>query len=42
MQRLLDEKAYIDEVLSAGAERARKIAIPVRDDLFKILGFIQD
>jgi len=42
MQRLLDDKAYIGEVLSGGAERARKIAIPVRDDLFKILGFIQD
>jgi hypothetical protein len=29
-------------VLSQGAVRARKIAIPVREDLFKIIGFIQD
>ena len=42
MQRLLGDKAYIEGVLSAGAERARKIALPIRDDLFKILGFIQD
>ena len=40
MKRLLDDPAYIDQVLAAGAARARAIAEPVFDDVKKIVGFI--
>ena len=40
MKRLLDDRAYIDQVLARGAERARAIAAPIYDDVKQIVGFI--
>ena len=41
MQRLVDDTAYIDGVLSAGASRARAISAPVLRQANEILGFVQ-
>ncbi len=40
MNELMDDPGYIDAVLVDGAERARRIATPVYDDVKKIIGFI--
>jgi tryptophanyl-tRNA synthetase len=40
MQRLSGDKAYIDQVLTRGAERARAIAEPVYARVREIVGFI--
>ncbi len=40
MRRLMDDRAYIDQVLADGAQRARAIAAPIYHDVKKILGFI--
>jgi len=42
MQRLAADPAYIDGVLSDGAERARAIAQPIRDEVYEIVGFLQN
>jgi tryptophanyl-tRNA synthetase len=41
MQRLMRDPAYIDSVLSAGAESARTLSAPVLREVFDIVGFIQ-
>ena len=41
MQRLVDDTAYIDGVLSDGAVRARAISAPVLRQVNEILGFVQ-
>ncbi len=40
MRRLMEDRAYIDQVLADGARRAREIAAPIYRDVKKILGFI--
>ncbi len=40
MNRLMDDNAYIDNILTNGAERARQIATPIYNDVKKIIGFI--
>jgi tryptophanyl-tRNA synthetase len=42
MQRLSTDPGYIDGVLSDGAERARAIAQPIRDEVYEIVGFLQN
>ena len=42
MQRLSTDPGYIDGVLSGGAERARAIAQPIRDEVYEIVGFLQN
>ena len=42
MQRLTADPDYIDGVLSGGAERARAIAQPIRDEVYEIVGFLQN
>jgi tryptophanyl-tRNA synthetase len=42
MQRLSADPDYIDGVLSDGAARAREIAQPIRDEVYEIVGFLQN
>ncbi|MBK20571.1 MAG: tryptophan--tRNA ligase [Rhodospirillaceae bacterium] len=42
MQRYADDPGYIDSVLSGGAERARAIATPIRDEVYDIVGFLRN
>jgi tryptophanyl-tRNA synthetase len=42
MQRLSADPSYIDGVLSDGAARARAIAQPIRDEVYEIVGFLQN
>ena len=42
MQRLTADPDYIDGVLSDGAERARVIAQPIRDEVYEIVAFLQN
>ena len=41
MNRMMADKAYIDGVLKAGAEKAKTIAAPVYEEVKKIVGFIR-
>ena len=41
MNRLLQDKAEIDRILGAGAERADAIAQPILDEVYDILGMIR-
>lgn len=41
MNRMMADKAYIDGVLKAGAEKARALATPVYEEVKKIVGFIR-
>jgi len=40
MRRLMDDPGYIDGVLARGAERARALAQPVLDDVYRAVGFL--
>ncbi|MDT9598491.1 tryptophan--tRNA ligase [Sphingosinicella rhizophila] len=37
-QRLLSDKAHLDRILAAGADKARSIADPILDDVYDIIG----
>ena len=41
MQRLMADPDYVDTVLAGGAERAREIAGPILDDVYRIVGFLR-
>jgi len=41
MQRLAGDPGYIDGVLRKGGERATSIAVPIRDEIYDIVGFIK-
>ena len=41
MQRFAGDPKYIDSVLFDGAERARAIAEPIRDEVYEIIGFLR-
>jgi tryptophanyl-tRNA synthetase len=41
MKRLMDEPAYIDSILKAGAERADAIARPILAEVYDIVGFLR-
>ena len=41
MQRLVADTGYIDGVLADGARRAREIAEPVLQDVYRIVGFLR-
>ena len=41
MQRFAGDPRYIDSVLFDGAERARAIAEPIRDEVYEIVGFLR-
>lgn len=41
MNRMMADKAYIDGILKAGAEKARTLATPVYEEVKKIVGFIR-
>lgn len=41
MNRLCDEKTYIDSILREGSVKARAIAQPILKDVYKIVGFLQ-
>ena len=41
MQRWMNDPASIDAVLAKGAEQARRIADPVVDDVYDILGLLR-
>lgn len=41
MRRLVGDKAEMDRILRDGADRARAIAVPIMDDVRKIVGFVR-
>ncbi|PCJ40300.1 MAG: tryptophan--tRNA ligase [Alphaproteobacteria bacterium] len=41
MQRLCEEKTYIDQILKEGSEKARAISAPILKDVHNIVGFLQ-
>ncbi len=41
MQRLLADPGYVDRVLAEGAQRARELAEPILDDVYRIVGFLR-
>jgi tryptophanyl-tRNA synthetase len=41
MKRLVDDKSEMDRILRDGADRARAIAVPIMDDVRKIVGFVR-
>ena len=41
MQRLMGDPGYVDTVLSQGAKRAREMAEPILDDVYRIVGFLR-
>ena len=41
MQRLLADPGYVDTVLAEGAQRARELAEPILDDVYRIVGFLR-
>ena len=41
MKRLMDDKAYIDDILAKGGEQARATAEPILQDVKRIVGFIR-
>lgn len=42
MRKILQDKAYLDQVLSNGADRARAIASPILREVYDTVGFLQD
>ena len=42
MRRILDDRAYVDGVLSDGGERARTLAEATMRDVRAIIGLLQD
>ena len=41
MQRLMKDPGHVDAVLRAGAQRARALAGPILDDVYKTVGFLK-
>ena len=41
MQRLMADPGHVDKVLADGAKRAREIAEPILDDVYRIVGFLR-
>ncbi|MEM6383371.1 MAG: tryptophan--tRNA ligase [Pseudomonadota bacterium] len=41
MERLLDDPTEIDAILRRGATRAREVAVPVLDEVYKIVGLVR-
>ena len=41
MNELMDDKAQIDSILKAGAERAQELAQPTLDDVYRMMGFLK-
>jgi tryptophanyl-tRNA synthetase len=41
MQRLCDDPGAVDAVLRDGAERARAIAEPVLEEVYRAVGFLR-
>lgn len=41
MRRLEADPGHLDKLLAAGAERARAIAAPILDEVFKVVGFLR-
>ena len=41
MKRLVGDKGEMDRILRDGADRARAIAVPIMDDVRKIVGFVR-
>lgn len=41
MQRLMADPGYVDSVLAGGAKRARDLAEPILDDVYRIVGFLR-
>jgi len=41
MQRLMDDPGHVDNVLADGAKRAKKLAEPILDDVYRIVGFLR-
>ncbi|MDA1323908.1 MAG: tryptophan--tRNA ligase [Proteobacteria bacterium] len=41
MQRLMADPGYVDSVLAGGVKRAKEIAGPILDDVYRIVGFLR-
>ncbi len=41
MSELMSDKAEIDNILKAGADKARELAAPTLDDVYKMMGFLR-
>ena len=41
MTELMSDKAEIDNILAAGADKARELAAPTLDDVYKMMGFLR-
>jgi len=41
MKRLVADKGEMDQILRRNADRARAIAVPIMDDVRKIVGFVR-
>ena len=41
MQRLMDDPGHVDSVLADGARRAKGLAEPILDDVYRIVGFLR-
>lgn len=41
MQRLMDDPGHVDDVLADGAKRAKELAEPILDDVYRIVGFLR-
>ncbi|MBL4894472.1 MAG: hypothetical protein JKY59_06330, partial [Emcibacter sp.] len=41
MNRLCEEKTYIDQILKEGSEKARILSEPILKDVHNIVGFLQ-
>jgi len=41
MQRLMADPGYVDTVLAGGSKRARELAEPILDEVYRIVGFLR-
>ena len=41
MQRLMKDPGHVDKVLYKGAEKARTLAAPILDEVYKTVGFLK-
>ena len=41
MKRLVADKGEMDQILRRNADRARAIAVPIMDDVRRIVGFVR-
>jgi tryptophanyl-tRNA synthetase len=41
MQRLMKDPGHVDGVLRNGAQRARAVAAPILDEVYRAVGFLK-